>query len=173
MPQFAANLTMLFNELPFVDRFAAAKAAGDHLVRSFFATYGLDVVITRGSNTYGPKSARIETIGDVLRIVLGGGVAAPQLSERVADMERRDGELARRFASLTPQQLKVLVMLAEGESNKSIGSNLSITEATVKAHITAILRKLQLERRTQVAILAQRLLQTGAHSGVDGLDEEA
>lgn len=126
-----------------------------------------------GASGFIPKSARIETIGEVLRIVLGGGVAAPQLPEQVPDTERHDGELARRFASLTPQQLKVLVMLADGESNKNIGASLSITEATVKAHITAILRKLQLERRTQVAILAQRLLQTGAHARENGLDDEA
>jgi DNA-binding NarL/FixJ family response regulator len=125
-----------------------------------------------GASGFIPKSARIETIGEVLRMVLGGDVAAPQLPERVADTERHDAELARRFASLTPQQLKVLVMLAEGESNKNIGASLSIAEATVKAHITAILRKLQLERRTQAAIVAQRLLQTGG-AGVDGLDEEA
>ena len=136
-----------------------------------------DVAVVRraldfGASGFIPKSARIETISEVLRIVLGGGVAAPPLPERVAHSDRREGELARSLASLTPQQLKVLIMLAEGESNKKIGANLSITEATVKAHITAILRKLQVERRTQVAILAQRLLQTGVRADLESLEDE-
>jgi DNA-binding NarL/FixJ family response regulator len=124
-----------------------------------------------GASGFIPKSARIETIGEMLRIVLGGGIAAPRLPGRVNGVEERDGELARRLASLTPQQLKVLVMLAEGESNKYIAGSLAITEATVKAHITAILRKLGVERRTQAAIIAQRLLQTGEGANVDALDD--
>jgi DNA-binding NarL/FixJ family response regulator len=126
-----------------------------------------------GASGFIPKSARIETIGETLRIVLGGGVSTPRLSGRVTSVEERDGELARRLASLTPQQLKVLVMLAEGESNKYIAGNLAITEATVKAHITAILRKLGLERRTQAAIIAQRLLHSGEGANVDDLDDAA
>jgi DNA-binding NarL/FixJ family response regulator len=62
-------------------------------------------------------------------------------------------------------------MLAEGESNKYIAGTLAITEATVKAHITAILRKLGLERRTQAAIIAQRLLHSGDGAKVDDLDD--
>lgn len=126
-----------------------------------------------GASGFIPKSARIETIGETLRVVLGGGVSAPRLSGRVTSVEERDGELARRLASLTPQQLKVLVMLAEGETNKYIAGSLAITEATVKAHITAILRKLGLERRTQAAIIAQRLLHSGEGANVDDLDDAA
>jgi DNA-binding NarL/FixJ family response regulator len=63
-------------------------------------------------------------------------------------------------------------MLADGQSNKYIAGNLAITEATVKAHITGILRKLGLERRTQAAILAQRLLQTGERAEFSGLDDD-
>jgi DNA-binding NarL/FixJ family response regulator len=73
---------------------------------------------------------------------------------------------------LTPQQLKVLVLLAEGQSNKYIAGNLAITEATVKAHITGLLRKLGLERRTQAAVLAQRLLQTGDRADLSALDDD-
>jgi len=73
---------------------------------------------------------------------------------------------------LTPQQLKVLVMLAEGQSNKYIAAHLAITEATVKAHITGILRKLGIERRTQAAVLAQRLMQTGDRAEIRALDDD-
>ena len=60
------------------------------------------------------------------------------------------------------QQLRVLLMLADGRLNKQIAHELAITEATVKAHMTVILRKLGLVRRTQAAVLAQRLMQEEA-----------
>ncbi len=65
---------------------------------------------------------------------------------------------AQRISSLTPQQFRVLMMLADGRLNKQIGGDLNVSEATIKAHVTAILRKLGLYRRTQAAVLAQRLL---------------
>ena len=68
----------------------------------------------------------------------------------------------------------MLLLLADGRLNKQIGHELSITEATVKAHVTAILRKLGLGRRTQAAVLAQRLLKDEAislHEDLAGDDE--
>lgn len=124
-----------------------------------------------GASGFIPKSASVEVIGENLRTVLGGGICAPPLGETRGSAEDHDREQARRLSTLTPQQLKVLVMLAEGQSNKYIGGHLAIAEATVKAHITAILRKLGLERRTQAAILAQRLLQTAQLAEV-GAEED-
>jgi DNA-binding NarL/FixJ family response regulator len=126
-----------------------------------------------GASGFIPKSASIETIGESLRTVLDGGISAPRLPERRTTAEEQERELARRLSTLTPQQLKVLVMLAEGQSNKDIAGHLSITEATVKAHITGILRKLGIERRTQAAILAQRLMQTGERAEVGGSDDDS
>jgi len=124
-----------------------------------------------GASGFIPKSAHIEAIGESVRTVLNGGVSVPRNGDRPR-LKDQDREAARRLSTLTPQQLKVLVMLAEGHSNKYIAQNLAITEATVKAHITGILRKLGLERRTQAAILAQRLLQTGERSEINGNDED-
>jgi DNA-binding NarL/FixJ family response regulator len=126
-----------------------------------------------GASGFIPKSASIETIGESLRTVLDGGICAPHRPERRSQAEEEDRELARRLSTLTPQQLKVLIMLAEGQSNKYIAGNLAITEATVKAHITGILRKLGIERRTQAAVLAQRLMQTGSRPEIDSLDEDS
>jgi len=125
-----------------------------------------------GASGFIPKSASIETIGESLRTVLDGGISAPRLPERRTSAEEQDRELARRLSTLTPQQLKVLVMIAEGQSNKYIAGHLAIAEATVKAHITGILRKLGIERRTQAAILAQRLMQTGERTEIDALEED-
>jgi DNA-binding NarL/FixJ family response regulator len=130
-------------------------------------------VLDFGASGFIPKSARIETIGESLRAVLSGGVFAPRLPVRVASAEEQDREMARRLSSLTPQQLKVLFLLAEGQSNKYIAGNLAITEATVKAHITGLLRKLGLERRTQAAVLAQRLLQIGERADLSALNDDS
>jgi DNA-binding NarL/FixJ family response regulator len=125
-----------------------------------------------GASGFIRKSASTEAIGETLRTVLAGGVSALGLPERRARAEEGDRELARRLSTLTPQQLKVLIMLADGQSNKYIAGKLAITEATVKAHITGILRKLSIERRTQAAILAQRLLQTGERAAINDLDDD-
>ena len=65
--------------------------------------------------------------------------------------------LLRRLASLTPQQLRVLMMLKDGLMNKQIAYELSISEATVKAHVSAILQKLDVDSRTQAVIAAARI----------------
>jgi DNA-binding NarL/FixJ family response regulator len=126
-----------------------------------------------GASGFIPKSASIESIGQSLRTVLEGGVCSPPVPESQPRAILRDSELARRLSSLTPRQLGVLVMLAEGQSNRRIAENLAITEATVKAHITGILRKLGTESRTEAAVLAQRLLQTGDNNiDLNGIEEE-
>ncbi|GAC1627815.1 MAG: response regulator transcription factor [Nevskia sp.] len=116
-----------------------------------------------GATGFIPKSAGLPTIGTALRAMLEGTVWLPP---GVADDDGREDsaerELAQRIASLTPQQFRVLMALAEGRLNKQIGGDLNVTEATVKAHVTAILRKLGLYRRTQAALLAQRLMRVEA-----------
>ena len=66
-------------------------------------------------------------------------------------------ELVQRLASLTPQQVRVLMMLSEGLLNKQIAYELSVSEATVKAHVSAILQKLRVESRTQAVIAAAKI----------------
>ncbi len=64
------------------------------------------------------------------------------------------------MASLTPQQFRVLDMLADGLLNKQIAAELDVSEATVKAHVTAIFRKLGVRSRTQAAVAARRIEST-------------
>ena len=63
----------------------------------------------------------------------------------------------RRLASLTPQQVRVLMMLSEGLLNKQIAYELTVSEATVKAHVSAILQKLGVDSRTQAVIAASKI----------------
>jgi DNA-binding NarL/FixJ family response regulator len=71
-------------------------------------------------------------------------------------------QIAQRMAQLTPQQFRVLGMVCAGRLNKQIGEDLEITEATVKAHMTVILRKLGAANRTQAVLLAARLARGSA-----------
>ncbi|PTU31724.1 response regulator [Stenotrophobium rhamnosiphilum] len=119
-----------------------------------------------GAAAYIPKSTPLEQIGIALRSVLDGGVWVPEHipTSTANDAENKERDLAQRVASLTPQQLRVLMMLADGRLNKQIAGDLDVSEATIKAHMTAVLRKLGLYRRTQAAVLAQRLLQAESAS---------
>ena len=74
-----------------------------------------------------------------------------------ATVQADEADAARRVASLTPQQFRVLSMLCSGQANKRIALHLQVSEATIKAHMTAILEKMGAENRTQAVLIAQRL----------------
>ena len=120
-------------------------------------------VLDFGALGFIPKISSQETMSEAIRAAVDGKVWAPREFHE-APASPADQELARKVASLSPQQLRVLLMLADGRLNKQIAGELAITEATVKAHMTAILRKLNLARRTQAAVLAQRLMKDEALS---------
>jgi DNA-binding NarL/FixJ family response regulator len=111
-----------------------------------------------GASGFIPKSSSLEEIATAIRSVLGGDVWLPESALATEDEAvREDQELAQRIAALTPQQFRVLMMLADGLLNKQIAAELSVSEATIKAHVTAILRKMGLRSRTQAAVAARRL----------------
>ncbi|MGI9418828.1 MAG: response regulator transcription factor [Geminicoccaceae bacterium] len=110
-----------------------------------------------GASGFVPKSLPVETIRGAIRGVLEGGVwTPPDLDlDQVGDGET--AELVTRLATLTPQQVRVLMMLSEGLLNKQIAFKLSVSEATVKAHVSAILQKLNVDSRTQAVIAVNRI----------------
>ncbi|MCF4009461.1 response regulator transcription factor [Rheinheimera sp. UJ63] len=127
------------------------------------ASEDLDVirrVMSFGASAYVPKSANPVDISTALNAVLDGELWVPKnLQKQILEQgdTEQDLDLASRVAQLTQQQYKVLYYLTEGWLNKQIAYDLHISEATVKAHITAIFRKLGCTNRTQVVIQAQRL----------------
>jgi DNA-binding NarL/FixJ family response regulator len=127
------------------------------------ASEELDVirrVLAFGASAYIPKSANPVDISTALNAVLAGELWVPLHLHKAVFQEQSAGEdldLAAKVAQLTQQQYKVLYYLTEGWLNKQIAYDLHISEATVKAHITAIFRKLGCTNRTQVVIQAQRL----------------
>ena len=106
-----------------------------------------------GALGYITKSLAPEEMYQALDAILAGNKWVPESYRAhlhpVSDEER---SLATRIASLTPQQYKVLCLLKEGWLNKQIGYELGVTEATIKAHITSIFRKLGVSNRTQAVI---------------------
>jgi DNA-binding NarL/FixJ family response regulator len=106
--------------------------------------------MTCGAAGYISKSSPKELVFDALEVVLAGGVYIPQDD---AERARRNGT---RGEPLTARQVAVLTLLAKGKSNKEIANALVVTEMTVKAHMTAILRKLGVATRAQAIVAFQR-----------------
>jgi len=110
-----------------------------------------------GAAGYLSKSVEPAEIRRAIETVLSGEIFVPEgVILETADAQ---SALLRRLSSLTPQQVRVLMMLKDGLMNKQIAYELSISEATVKAHVSAILQKLDVDSRTQAVILAQHLEQ--------------
>jgi DNA-binding NarL/FixJ family response regulator len=110
-----------------------------------------------GAAAYVPKSLDVETMRSAIRAVLDGGRWAPPDLDAKAAGNREASALVKRLSSLTPQQVRVLMMLSQGLLNKQIAYELGVSEATVKAHVSAILQKLGVDSRTQAVILAARI----------------
>jgi DNA-binding NarL/FixJ family response regulator len=89
--------------------------------------------------------------------VLKGEVWTPPEVDLSAGSDAESAAVIRRLSTLTPQQVRVLMMLSSGLLNKQIAYELGVSEATVKAHVSAILQKLGVESRTQAVIAAGRI----------------
>ncbi|OKH86907.1 response regulator transcription factor [Thalassospira sp. TSL5-1] len=116
--------------------------------------------IEYGAAAFVPKSAPVDQIGDAMRAVLDGNMWMPDWAREAienAPAETENSDIAQKIGQLTPQQLRVLNMLTEGKLNKQIAYELDVTEATIKAHVSAILRKLSVHSRTQAVIVAREL----------------
>jgi len=110
-----------------------------------------------GTSGFIPKTLGIEEMRAAIRRVLAGGVWTPPDVDLEAGADAETSDIMARLSSLTPQQVRVLMMLSEGLLNKQIAYELSVSEATVKAHVSAILQKLGVESRTQAVIAAAKI----------------
>lgn len=115
-----------------------------------------------GAAAFVPKSASIDLIVGALRAVLGGDIWLPASATAgsgidAISLDQQEADATARLAALTPQQFRVLSMLSAGLLNKQIAADLGVSEATVKAHVSAVMQKLGVSNRTQAVLLAQRL----------------
>lgn len=110
-----------------------------------------------GAAGFIPKTNSLDTMRAAIAQVLDGGRWTPPDFDLSAAPNGQSSAMARRLASLTPQQFRVLMMLSQGLLNKQIAYELGVSEATVKAHVSAIFQKLGVESRTQAVILATKI----------------
>jgi DNA-binding NarL/FixJ family response regulator len=113
-----------------------------------------------GASGFIPKTLGVEAMRGAISRILSGGVWTPPDVDLSAGSDTETAALMARMATLTPQQVRVLMMLSEGLLNKQIAYQLGVSEATVKAHVSAILQKLGVESRTQ-AVIAAAKIETG------------
>ena len=109
-----------------------------------------------GAVGYVPKSLDLEGIRAALDVVLDGGEWLPPSLRAAVEsraLDPQDRDVASRLARLTPQQMRVLQLLAQGRLNKQIADSLGIQERTVKAHVSAIFERLGVRNRTQAGVL--------------------
>lgn len=111
-------------------------------------------VKSHGAFGFIPKSSDMRELVAALNQVLGG---EPFFPDGLITNNQACNDLAQKIAALTPQQYRVLGMLSDGLLNKQIAYELHVSEATIKAHMTAIFRKLGVKNRTQAVILLQQL----------------
>ena len=114
-----------------------------------------------GAAGFLPKSAPLAEMPAAMASVMAGGTCFPQHPARRND---DDAKLAARLAQLTPQQMRVLMGIADGLLNKQIAHELDLAENTVKVHVAAVLHKLGCHTRTHAALLAKGLEAEGGAS---------
>ena len=110
-----------------------------------------------GASGFIPKTLGIEDMRVAIARVFEGGIWTPPDIDLGTGSDSATANLLARLASLTPQQVRVLMMLSEGLLNKQIAYELGVSEATIKAHVSAILQKLGVDSRTQAVIAAAKI----------------
>ena len=110
-----------------------------------------------GASGFISKSASIDEIREGVRTVLDGGIWTPPDFDLGSEHDQEIAGLIARIQTLTPQQGRVLGMLAEGLLNKQIAYELGVSEATIKAHVSAVLQKLGVDSRTQAVIQLSKI----------------
>lgn len=115
-------------------------------------------VVGLGAMGFIPKTTSAKNISDAVNTMLAGDVWVPaSVRQQIEQVGEEFSQLAENVSSLTPAQYNVLCYMRDGLLNKQIGYNLDIAEATVKAHVTAIFRKLGINNRTQAVLIASEL----------------
>ncbi|CAM5187321.1 response regulator transcription factor [Oligella ureolytica] len=113
--------------------------------------------VDHGAMGYIPKSADIDTLCEAIDQILMGEIWLPKNAQSTPVVSSKEKEAAKLVSQLTPQQFRVLQKVTSGQLNKQIAYDLGVSETTIKTHMTAILRKLGVNNRTQAVLLAYEL----------------
>lgn len=126
------------------------------VVSAYDDTDTITQAMSHGASGFVPKSTPVETIFEAISKVVAGEIWTP-VSFNAGQGQHSKSDIAERIASLTQQQYRILMMFAEGLLNKQIAYDLNVSEATIKAHATAIFKKLNVRNRTQAVITLSEL----------------
>jgi DNA-binding NarL/FixJ family response regulator len=139
------------------------------MLTSFSDDEALTQAVLAGAAGYLLKQIRgTDLVDAVRRVAAGESLLDPALTERIAARLRNPPEEDERLARLTPQERKILVLIADGLTNRQIGAQMHLAEKTVKNYMSNLLAKLGMERRTQAAVFAARLETEGERRFGDG-----
>ncbi len=157
------DAVMLDLNLPDVDgldglvRLKSAADAPVIVVSSLTDNRVISQVIKAGASGYVPKHSQRDVFRTAFETVHAGGIFVPDGCVLIEDEEEDEhSDAVNRLAALTNQQGRILQLICEGKLNKQIAYDLSIAETTVKAHVTAIMRKLGVQSRTQAVLIAKK-----------------
>lgn len=145
----------------------AVRAVDDSIRALILTSYDDDealfAAIMAGASGYVLKEVTGLNLVSAVRQVAGGmSLIDPALTARVLERVRNGPTTAPELESLTEREMELLGLIAEGLTNRQIGERMFLAEKTIKNYVSAILAKLGLERRTQAAVLASRLLRPDA-----------
>jgi two-component system, NarL family, response regulator DevR len=171
IPALHADVAVLDARLPDGSGIEVCRAvrAVDPDVRALILTSydddeALFAAIMAGASGYVLKEiGGHDLVGAVRQVAAGNSLIDPSLTARVLDRVRNGPATVPELSDLTEQELKLLGLIAEGLTNRQIGERMFLAEKTVKNYVSSILSKLGLERRTQAAVLASRLLDSDSH----------
>lgn len=137
---------------------AAEPSVQALILTSYDDDEAMFAAIMAGASGYVLKQIEGDSLLSGVRAVAGGqSLIDPVIAARVFEKARRGEEAPSELAHLTKQERKILDLIAEGLTNRQIGERLYLAEKTVKNHVTNVLAKLGVERRTQAAVIASRL----------------
>jgi DNA-binding NarL/FixJ family response regulator len=166
MDQGGVDLVLLDLTMPGVQGFSGLmylRAANPQIPVVIVSANESPSVIRRclefGASGFIPKSMPVTRIREAIGAILNGEFWVPEEID-LGQSTGRNAKVVERLSTLTPQQFRVLMMLGEGLLNKQIAYQLGVSEATVKAHVSAILQKLGVESRTQ-AVIAVKKIESG------------
>jgi DNA-binding NarL/FixJ family response regulator len=170
IPALRADVAVLDARLPDGSGIEVCRAVRtlDPDVRALILTSydddeALFAAIMAGASGYVLKEiAGQDLVGAVRQVAAGNSLIDPALTARVLERVRNGPATVPELSDLTEQELKLLGLIAEGLTNRQIGERMFLAEKTVKNYVSSILSKLGLERRTQAAVLASKLLGSDA-----------
>jgi DNA-binding NarL/FixJ family response regulator len=139
---------------------AVDPSIGALILTSYDDDEALFAAIMAGAAGYVLKEIKgTDLVTAIRQVAAGNSLIDPTMTTRVLERVRHPQALAPELSQLTEQELKLLGFIAEGMTNRQIGEQMFLAEKTVKNYVSSILSKLGLERRTQAAVLASKLLQ--------------